>query len=289
MSSQILTVLTALCGMAALATLAYAFGALGRAKASGAGFWICALLSLVGTCLGLAAGLKASAIASTSETLRAMPVLMAADVAKAPPGEGVALTGVAKASAPARVAGRQRPNAAPASADPAEAGNGVLAVEVHYQGEDEFEGEESDYVQDVDYGRETDVAPFVLQGAGDKPLMVDEDGFKVLPALPGEVKSVDTMEFSAAVGRNLMERETKRSIADGATVTVTGVVVDQGAQRVLLSLGPALSLLTDRPWPLVLEEAARKSRDATILFMVNLCFSIFGFLSLMVSLRFRLS
>lgn len=259
MSSQLLTVLTGLCGLGLLWALALGFGALGRRQASGGAFWVGVAIALAGCGYGLSTGLRASAVAGTSEALHALPLVPVAKVAEVPPGAVVALVGVAKATASARVAGRQRPGAPAPAADAADAGNGLLAVEVRYTGEDEFEGEENDYISEVDYGRETDVAPFQLADAGGKPLLVDDDGFRVLAAGPREVRRIDTGEFSPVVNRNLMENESKASIPDGATVTVVGAVVDQGNQRVLMSMGPAISLLTDRPWASVLDEAKRKS------------------------------
>lgn len=302
MSPMILTVLTACSGLALLVSCGLTLSALGRLRPVGSLFWVAALCGVLGTGAALVTGLRATALASTVDQLIGMPLVPVGQVKEVPSGTLVAVQGIAKATGSAQLRGRRGAaaasstgseappeinaspppppeGAAPADpSDPANAGAGILAVEVHYTGEDEVEGEENDYIKNVDYGRESDLAPFQLLG-GDKPLVVDEDGFKVLADGTPEQKQVDTNEYSAVLGRNLVEYESKATIPDGARIVVSGVLVDQGAQRVLLSAGPALSLLTNRPWEGVLDRAReqRGNEERSFLLCLVLALLTFGF------------
>ncbi|MEB3220503.1 MAG: hypothetical protein VKS61_00350 [Candidatus Sericytochromatia bacterium] len=161
----------------------------------------------------------------------------------------------------------------------------VLASRTRLSGEDEVEGEESDYVKTIDYGVEEESARFRL-GLEADAVQVEADGWHVWAAAAPVESTRMGNEFSAAAGRNLTETERRSSIPCGARVSVTGLVTVEGPFATLAPLSPRLNVLTDRPWQDVLNhtgrQAGRARSDALMLAILN------GTLLLVLGFLFRL-
>lgn len=229
-----------------LVPLRMAWASSGAARPAGGGWWILSLVAIALWCFTTSSGLKAHAKTITAAALKELKVVAAADILKEPD---------AWLNVPVVV--NDNAYCAEPMADPDAVGQ--LASRVKSSGEDEFEGEENDYIDTVKYGVEEDVVKFNL-GAPDSKLRSDEEGFTVLPAGAPTTKQVDTGEFSAAKGGNLMDIEERRSIPCGAKVFVSGIVGKQGDFVILDALPKHLSILTDRPWAEIVATAAAQAR-----------------------------
>lgn len=250
--TQILAILAGL-GLivsVALIPLRMGWGRSGTAAPASGGWWILALVAMTLWGFALSAGLKAHAKSQTASALAQLKVVTAAEILKEPDAwlnVPVVIHDVAYC--------------AEMMADPD--AEGALATRVKMRGEDEIEGEESDYIDsDINYGTEEDAVKFTL-GAADSKLRAGDEGFTILPAGPAVTKTVDTGEFSAVAGRNLRDTEERRSIPCGATVYVSGIITKDGDFVVLDNLPKSLSILTDRPWPEIIATAGTKSRGET--------------------------
>ena len=244
-----------------------AWASAGTARPAGGGWWVLSLVAVALWAFTTSSGLKAHAKTNTSLALAQLKVATAAEILQEP-----------EAWLNVPVVVHDVAYCAERMADPN--AEGLLATRVKSYGEEEYEGEESDYIGTVEYGVEQDVVKFTL-GAPDSQLRSDEEGFTVVPAGPATTKNVDSGEFAAAKGGNLMDTEERRSIECGATVHVSGIVTKLGEYYVLDSLPKSLSILTDRPWSTILTTASNQARSETRGFWVWLVLAgFFGLLQL---------
>lgn len=234
----------------ALVPMRMAWASSGTARPAGGGWWILALVSISLWAFATSAGLKAHAKTMTAMALKELKVVTAAEILKEPDAwlnVPVVVHDAAYCAEP-----MQDPDA-----------QGQLATRVKSYGEDEVEGEESDYLTTVEYGTEEDVVKFTL-GAPDSKLRSDEEGFTILPAGPVVTKQIPTNETTPLKGgQPFVDTEERRSIACGATIHVSGVVTKQGEFVVLDTLPKSISILTDRPWADVVNHAAEKARGSS--------------------------
>jgi hypothetical protein len=250
--TQILAVLAGLGLLVsiALVPLRMGWGRSGMAQPASGGWWILSLVTVTFWALALSSSLKAHAKTTTSLALKELKVVSAADILKEP-----------EAWRNVPVVINDLAYCAEVMADPD--ARDALATRVHMRGEDEVEGEENDYIDDkIDYGTEEDAVKFTL-GTPNGKLRADDEGFTILPAGPAVTKVVDTGEFSAVKGSNLMDTEVRRTIPCGAKVFVSGVVTLSGEFVVLDNLPKHLSILTDRPWGDIVATAANKAKGDT--------------------------
>jgi hypothetical protein len=214
-------------------------------------FWMVGLVVLFTGTMGLSAALRAREMENSAAALAALEVHSAAEVRQHLEewrGAPVVLQDDATC-----VEAKALPD-----------GTAVLATRTRVSGEDEVEGEESDYVKTFDYGVEEDVVRFRL-GAEAEGVQVDADGWSVWPAARAVETARSTGEFSPAAGRELQEFERSSAIPCGARVSVTGLVTVEGNIVTLSPLAPRLNVVTDRPWPEALAHTARQAGQARTL------------------------
>lgn len=250
----------------ALVPLRMAWAGSGAARPAGGGWWILSLVAIALWAFTTSSGLKAHAKTMTSEALTQLKVVTAAEILKEPDAwlnVPVVVNDQAFCAEPMKDPGAE----------------GQLATRVKSFGEDEVEGEESDYLTTVEYGTEQDVVKFTL-GAADSKLRSDEEGFTVLPAGPATTRTISTNETSPLKGgAPLVDTEERRSIPCGATIHVSGIVTKVGEFYVLDPLPRAISILTDRPWKDIVETATAKAKSESRGFWVWLVLA--GFFGLM--------
>ncbi len=252
-----------------------AWASSGSARPAGGGWWVLSLVAIALWAFTTSSGLKSNAKSMTAMALQELKVVTAADVLKEPD---------AWLNVPV-VVHDQAFCAEPMNDPDAE---GQLATRVKSYGEDEVEGEESDYLTTVEYGTEQDVVKFTL-GAPDSKLRSDEEGFTVLPAGPVTTKKIPTNETTPLKGGAPFEdTEERRSIACGTTIHVSGIVTKEGEFYVLDPLPRSISILTDRPWSEIVSTATTKARSESRGFWVWLVLAgFFGLLQLTGALMAR--
>jgi len=239
----------------------------------GGAWWVIALVTVGLSWMAFSAGSKGQAKSMTAAALAELKVVTAAAILKEPDAwENVPVVvhdiGICQGNLPGQGA------------------QGALATRVKVSGEDEAEGEENDYMTTVDYGIEQDVVKFSLGSDPASKLHANDEGWTVLPAASPVRKEIDTGEYAAAKGGNLMDFEDRANIPCGAVVSVAGVITKQGEFIVLEPMAPALSIITDRPWTQVVEEAATKSKGAVRgfwawFFLAGLAFMVQSLMTLM--------
>lgn len=246
-AALLLTIIPLVAGLGLLLTLAlmalrYGWSQSGDATPAGGGFWV---LSLVAAWLWwstLSTGLKAGAKAETYRALASLPVVTAEDVRTKPELVGQAVVVQDRAFCHETLGKSQ----------------GALAVRTSYSGQEEVEGENSDYIVTRDYGKDQEVARFSL-GDMASPVRVDNDALTVLPAAGGQRVTVQTSEYSPAAGGYLQEYQDIAAIPCEAQVAVTGIVSKQGEFYILEPLPRSLALLSDRPWPELIAHAQQRA------------------------------
>lgn len=242
--------------LACIATmvLRYSWGQQGTAAKATGGFWILSLVALWLWWSALSGALKANGKNETAKALSTLPVVSASELkAKLAEYENgpVAVTDVAYCL--------EKPAADPETgAVPPQA----VAIRTAFSGQDEVEGEESDYIVTNTYGVDAEIFKFAL-GAADSPVQVDNDLLTIVTSQPAERVTIKTTEYSPAAGGNLEEYQDRQVIPCGATVTVTGFAVKEGNVIALAPLPKNLSLLTDRPWAEVVAMASDKAKGQT--------------------------
>lgn len=249
-----------------LVPIRLAWASNGSARPAGGGWWVLSLIAIALWAFTTSSGLKAHAKTMTALALQELKVVTAADILKEPDAwlnVPVVVHDAAYCAEP-----MNDPDA-----------EGLLATRVKSYGEDEVEGEESDYLTTVEYGTEQDVVKFTI-GAPDSKLRSDEEGFTVLPVGPVVTKKVPTNETTPLKGGAPFEdTEERRSIPCGATIHVSGIVTKEGEFYVLDPLPRSISILTDRPWKEIVDTATTKSRSESRGFWVWLFLA--GFFGLM--------
>lgn len=251
------TIIALVAGLGLLASLGmmvlrYSWGEQGVGQKPTGFFWILSLVALWLWWSAMSSGLKANAKNETFKALSSIPVLTAAELetkfAEYENGP-VAVRDVAfclEKPAPDPETGATMPES--------------VAVRTAFSGQEEIEGEESDYIETRAYGVDAEVFKFAL-GAADSPVRVDNDGLTVLATQPPRRVTISTNEYSQAANGNLQEYQDRQTIPCGSTVTVTGLAVKEGNAIALAPLPRSLSLLTDRPWTTVMEEAGVKVKQ----------------------------
>lgn len=232
----------------------------GTARRASGGWWILTVVTVGFWSLAVATGISAAAKGETARALNSLKVVKAQDVIETPAllNTPVVIQDLAFC------------------AEPMVGHPDALATQTKMSGEDEIEGEESDYITTTDFGTEQDVTKFTL-GSATSPLRVNIEELTVLPAGPAQTRTIDGTEFSAVVGRNLQEVEALRAIPCGAEVSVTGVVFKEGEFFLLDPLPKNISIVTDRPWANVLATAQNKASVERSIFFVWLILAlIFG-------------
>lgn len=206
-------------------------------------FWLSALASVALSAWALSGSLKAQGMREASEALAALPVLSASE----------ARQNIEK--------WREQPVVFRDNATCFAPGQQFLASRVTLSGEEEYEGEESDYVRETSFGTEQAVNKFYLGPEGAR-VQMEPDGYQVVPAMKAQVTERSTREYSSAVGRFLREREVRAIIPCDATVAVTGILKEEGPFITVTPLSPMLSILTDRPWDEIVVETKKQAGHA---------------------------
>ncbi|MEB3327745.1 MAG: hypothetical protein VKQ33_00770 [Candidatus Sericytochromatia bacterium] len=213
-------------------------------------YWSTALVVVVTSTLGLSAALRAREMGNSAAALAELKVLSAAEVRR----------DLAQWQG-APVVLQDDTTCVEAKALPD--GTAVLASRTRLKGEDEFEGEDSDYIKTVDYGVEQDVVRFRL-GAEADAVQVDADGWQVWPSARAVDTARGTGEYSTVARRELQEFQSVSVIPCGARVAVSGLVRVEGNFVTLAPLAPRLNVVTDRPWPEVLTRTGRQAEQARV-------------------------
>ncbi|MEB3196576.1 MAG: hypothetical protein VKP62_05165 [Candidatus Sericytochromatia bacterium] len=244
-------------------------------------FWVFALSALILSGMGLSSSLRARGMHEVAEPLAALKVV-SVEALRANPadwkdtpivlqGRGVCLDPPpsTQMELAKRLIQQQGTPIPPALQSPPRA----LASRVKVQGEEEVEGEESDYVRDVDFGVEQDANRFKLGDAASN-VQVEPDGYQVVPAGAPDVQQLDSGEYSPVVSRNLLDRETRWVIPCDSQVSLTGIVREAPPFLTLEPLPPALCILTDRPWDSVLKAMREQADRQTVVAWAWLAFAL---------------
>jgi hypothetical protein len=249
--------------------LRYSWGEQGVGQKPTGFFWILSLVALWLWWSALSSGLRANAKNETYKALVSIPVVSASELqtkfAEYENGP-VAVTDVAYCL--------EKPSPDPETgAVPPES----VAIRTAYSGQEEIEGEESDWIETRNYGVDAEVFRFAL-GAADSPVQVDNDNLTILTSRPTERVTINTNEFSPAANGNLQEYQDRQVIPCGTNVTVTGLVVKEGNVIALAPLPKSVAIVTDRPWSTVMEEAGIKVKQqgtgVTMWFLASLIFGL---------------
>jgi hypothetical protein len=216
----------------------------GSGRSSASLFWLLSLTGVVFSVWGLTSALKAQGLREAATALADLPVISA----------GEARHSLTK--------WRDQPVVLQDQAACLAGAETVLAARVQLSGEEEVEGEESDYVRDVNFGTEQTVNKFKL-GPEEARVQMEPDGYQVVPAMAPVKTERLTSEFSNVVGRALVEREVRSVIPCDATVSVTGILREEGPFITVTPLSPVLSIITDRPWRDILADTKRQADYAS--------------------------
>lgn len=216
-------------------------------------FWLASLAGVVLSAWALSAALQAQSMHGASNALAALHILTASEARRDLANwkdQPVVLRDVATCLNPAQP---------------------VLAARTTLSGEEEVEGEEYDTVRDVTFGTEQEVNKFKL-GPDELRVQMEPDGYHVVPAAPPSTTERETSEYSSAINRFLKERQVRAAIPCGATISVTGILREEGPFLTVTPLSPLLSILTDRPWPDIVAETKTQANyaqsTATLLIVV---------------------
>lgn len=244
MTAQIYALVAAAGLLASLVLMAvrYSWGQSGKADPMGGGFWIASLVVLWLWWMGMSSGLSAHAKLQTYGALAALPVVSAQDILDKPELVGAPVVVSDTAHCAGTLTG----------------GVDAVAARISYSGQEEIEGENSDWIEVRNYGADSEVARFTL-GAPGSAVQVDNDMLTVVAQGAAVRSVVKTSEFSSAAGGYLEEYQDRQLIPCDSPVSVTGMVTKVGNGYVLEPLSKSVALLTDRPWSQMLDTANRHS------------------------------
>jgi hypothetical protein len=207
-------------------------------------FWLLSLAGVVFSFWGITGALKAQGMQEAAAALAELPVISASEARQS------------------LATWRDRPVVLQDQAACLAGGDAVLAARVKLSGEEEIEGEESDYVRDVSFGTEQAVNKFKL-GPEEARVQMEPDGYQVVPVMAPVKTERPTSEYSSVVGRPLVEREVRSVIPCDARVSVTGILREEGPFITVTPLSPVLSIITDRPWPEIVADTKRQADYAS--------------------------